>query len=238
MGEFSKLTFVFKGFCYGGLAAAWKPSLIAQLKRDVLWDHFLLHRRSQDWKSTFVFQLQEWINQRKKKVERSRRVFLAVTRNLLNNNCWSPHNFCNQDFFFYVGGCLLLLLLCNLIWHSVLLTMRFWWTYTTIGSAKNATRHGNLFVIQNVNENDISGVVRVNKPKTYTVSKWRFLIVGNQTPKYPAYLTFSRIPPIYSTESVPVVSSVFYVLTGLMCRALINYLQTPSTKIAFTFSRS
>ena len=42
-----------------------------------------------------------------------------------------------------------------------------------------------------------------------TVSKWCFLIVGNQTPKYPAYLTFSRIPPIYSTESVPVVSSVF-----------------------------
>ena len=173
----------------------------------------------------------------KKKGREEQAGFLAVTRNLLNNNCWSPHNFCNQDFFFYVGGCLLLLLLCNLIWHSVLLTMRFWWTYTTIGSAKNATRHGNLFVIQNVNENDISGV-RVNKPKTYTVSKWCFLIVGNQTPKYPAYLTFSRIPPIYSTESVPVVSSVFYVLTGLMCRALINYLQTPSTKIAFTFSRS
>ena len=129
VGEFSKLTFVFKGFCFGGLAAAWKPSLIAQLKRDVLWDHFLLHRRSQDWKSTFVFQLQEWINQRKKKGREEQAGFLAVTRNLLNNNCWSPHNFCNQDFFFYVGGCLLLLLLCNLIWHSVLRTMRFWWTY-------------------------------------------------------------------------------------------------------------
>ena len=107
--------------------------------------------------------------------------FLAVTRNLLNNNCWSPHNFCNQDFFFYVGGCLLLLLLCNLIWHSVLRTMRFWWTYSSIGSAKNATRHGNLFVIQNVNENDISGV-RVNKPKTYSL-QMVFFNRGKSNPK-------------------------------------------------------
>ena len=173
----------------------------------------------------------------KKKVERSRRVFWQLHAIFWTTIVEAPIIFVIKIFFFYVGGCLLLLLLCNLIWHSVLLTMRFWWTYTTIGSAKNATRHGNLFVIQNVNENDISGV-RVNKPKTYTVSKWCFLIVGNKTPKYPAYLTSSRIPPIYSTESVPVVSSVFYVFTGLMLCALINYLQTPSTKIAFTFSRS
>ena len=117
----------------------------------------------------------------KKKGREEQAGFLAVTRNLLNNNCWSPHNFCNQDFFFYVGGCLLLLLLCNLIWHSVLRTMRFWWTYTTIGSAKNATRHGNLFVIQNVNENDISGV-RVNKPKTYSL-QMVFFNRGKSNPK-------------------------------------------------------
>ena len=102
-------------------AAGWKPSLIAQLKRDVLWDHwfFLLHR-SQDWKSTFVFQLQEWINQQKK---RSRGIFLAVTRNLLNNNCWSPHNFCNQDFFSMWEG--VFFYCCCVIWFDTLFSAQW-----------------------------------------------------------------------------------------------------------------
>ena len=100
-------------------AAGWKPSLIAQLKRDVLWDHwfFLLHR-SQDWKSTFVFQLQEWINQRKKKVERSRRVFWQLHAIFWTTIVEAPIIFVIKIFFLFMWVSSFTVV-GNLIWHSL-----------------------------------------------------------------------------------------------------------------------
>ena len=65
-----------------------------------------------DWKINFCLWTPRMDHQSGAKNELI--LFLAVTRNLLKHNNWSPHNFCNQDFF-HVG----VSLVGNLIWHSL-----------------------------------------------------------------------------------------------------------------------
>ena len=141
-----KVEFLDKKWRFRTVCDGWKPSLIAQLKRDVLWDHWFFYFTGHKIENQLLsFNSKNGSISKKKGREA---FFWQLHAIFWTTIVEAPIIFVIKIFFFSCG-CLLLLLL--VIWFDTLFTMRFWWTYPK-GSAKNATRHGNLFVIQNVNE--------------------------------------------------------------------------------------